>query len=216
MESTSIMNLKHLPAFTGMVISSLIIMLWGSVVSATEEARYQVIESHDTIELRDYLPMIVAETQTTGDRETAIKAGFRIIADYIFGNNQPERKVEMTAPVIQQASQKIPMTAPVLQQSDNGRWDVRFVMPASFTMATLPRPNNPLVTLRQISAHRYAVIRFSGWASTDSLKEETDTLMAFVRARQLNMQSSPIYGFYDPPWTLPFLRRNEVMVEVAR
>lgn len=213
MKSTSMMNVKRLPAFTGLFIFS--IMLWGSAVSATEEARYQVIESHDAIELRDYAPMIVAETQTTGDRETAIKTGFRIIADYIFGNNQVERKVEMTAPVIQQASEKIPMTAPVLQQSDNGRWDVRFVMPAGFSMATLPRPNNPQVTLRQVSARRYAVIRFSGWASTDSIREETDTLMAFVRARQFNILSSPIYAFYDPPWTLPFLRRNEVMVEIA-
>jgi hypothetical protein len=188
--------------------------LWGPIVSNVEQPKYQVVESSGNIEIRDYTPMIVAEAEVSGDRPDAIGKGFRIIADYIFGNNTTAQKVPMTAPVTQQGSEKIAMTAPVTQQGDGNIWRVRFVMPSSYTIETLPKPNNPAVKLKEIGAKRYAVIRFSGMAGEDSLKRRTEELNAFISAKNLTPLSAPTYAFYNPPWTLPFLRRNEVMVEI--
>jgi len=209
------MRMKHI---WWMVVGVLVLgaALWGPIVSNVEQPKYEVVESDDSIEIRDYAPMIVAEAEISGERDKAIREGFRTVADYIFGNNSSAQKVSMTAPVTQQASEKFPMTAPVTQQGDGYTWQVRFVMPASYTMETLPKPKNPAVKLKEIEAKRFAVIRFSGMAGEESLKRRTDELKEFIRARNLNPLSAPTYAFYNPPWTLPFLRRNEVMLEIAR
>ncbi|MDH5514872.1 MAG: heme-binding protein [Gammaproteobacteria bacterium] len=191
-------------------------LLWGPIMSNVEQARYDVFETHGAIEIRDYAPMIVAEVSVTGDREKAISDGFRLIADYIFGNNISSQEVAMTAPVIQQPSEKIAMTAPVIQQGDKGLWVVRFVMPSAYTMQTLPKPNNSEVVLKQIAGKRYAVIRFSGLARTKSLEAHTNELEAFILENNLQTVSKPTYAFFNPPWTLPLLRRNEVMIEINR
>lgn len=190
---------------------------WGPIVSSNvEQAKYEVVESKGDIQIRDYAPMIVAEAEVSGDRKEAINQGFRTIADYIFGNNAPKQNVAMTAPVIQQPSEKIAMTAPVTQEGAAGSWRVRFVMPANYTMDTLPKPNNDAVKLLNIPGKRFAVIRFSGMASEDSLKEHTDELNAFIMDKKLKPLSQATYAFFNPPWTLPFLRRNEVMIEIAK
>jgi effector-binding domain-containing protein len=199
---------------TGVVILAAI--LWGPIVSNVEQAKYDVVETHGSIEIRDYAPMIVAEVSVPGDREKAISDGFRMIADYIFGNNISSQKVAMTAPVIQQPSEKIAMTAPVTQQSGEGDWVVRFVMPSDYTMQTLPKPNNPDVSLKEIAERRFAVIRFSGLAKSKSLEKQTKELEAFIQSHNLQAISGAIYAFFNPPWTLPFLRRNEVMTEINR
>jgi DNA gyrase inhibitor GyrI len=189
---------------------------WGPIVSNVEQPKYETVETADKIEIRDYAPIIVAETDVSGERRTAIGEGFRTIAGYIFGNNLSSQKVPMTAPVTQQASEKIAMTAPVTQQGDGETWHVRFVMPANYTMDTLPKPKNPAVKIKEIAAKRFAVIRFSGWAGEESLKRRTDELDAFISAKNLHPVSAPTYAYYNPPWTLPFFRRNEVMIEIAR
>jgi len=192
------------------------VVAWGPMASNVEQAKYTVVESHDALEIRDYEPMIVAEAEVSGERKEAINQGFRIIADYIFGNNAPKQNVAMTAPVIQQPAEKIAMTAPVTQESAGNSWKVRFVMPASYTMDTLPKPNNDEVKLEKVPGKRFAVIRFSGMAAEESLKERTDELNAFIKDKNLNALSQPTYAFFNPPWTLPFLKRNEVMVEIAK
>jgi DNA gyrase inhibitor GyrI len=191
-------------------------LLTGPIMSNVELAKYDVSETHGAIEIRDYAPMIVAEVSVSGDRKKAIGDGFRLIADYIFGNNISSQKVAMTAPVIQQPSEKIAMTAPVTQQGGEGLWQVRFVMPSSHTMESLPKPNSPDVVLKEVAGKRFAVIRFSGRAKTKSLEERTKDLQAFIENRKLQAMSKPTYAFFNPPWTLPFLRRNEVMIEIER
>ena len=200
------------------IIPALIIIgaaTWSQTVSNVEQAKYQVVSSQGDIEVRLYPPMIVAEAEVTGDRKEAMSEGFRIIADYIFGNNISNKSVAMTAPVVQQQSEKIAMTTPVTQEGDRGQWKVRFVMPSSYTMATLPKPNSDVVKLVEMPGKRFAVIRFSGTAGEASLKNHTDELNNFITAQKLNALSPPSYAFYNPPWTLPFLRRNEVMIEVT-
>lgn len=189
--------------------------IWGPIVSNVEQARYQIVDRNDNTEIREYPSTIVTETEVSGERNEAISQGFRTIADYIFGNNTSAQKVAMTAPVTQQRVEELAMTAPVTQQGDGLTWRVRFFMPAGFTIETLPRLNNPSVKLKKLSGKRFAVIRFSGVANQESLKLHTEELNRFVRGKHLNALSSPAYAFYNPPWTLPFLRRNEVMVEIA-
>ena len=192
------------------------VVLSGNIMSNVEQAKYEVIEKQDNIEIRDYAPMIIAEVEVEGNRKEAINKGFRLIADFIFGNNAPAQKVAMTAPVLQQTSEKIAMTAPVTQQGDGNSWKVRFIMPANYTMASLPKPNNNLVQLHEVESKRFAAIRFSGKARDESLKEQTDKLNNFIAAKKLTAKGAPIYAFFNPPWTLPFCRRNEVMIEITK
>ena len=172
-----------------------------TIMSKTEQAPYRVVESHGAIELRDYPKLIVAETEVTGERKQAIQTGFRAIAGYIFGGNQ--------------TSEKIAMTAPVLQGPVGDRWKVRFVMPGGKNLTNLPKPADARVSLMELPAARFAVIRFSGTAGEESITKNTEQLLDFLRSQQLGSIGSPVYAFYNPPWTLPFLRRNEVMVQVA-
>jgi hypothetical protein len=172
------------------------------------------------IEIRDYQPMIAAEVEVSGARKEAINQGFRLIADYIFGNNEPKAKIAMTTPVIQQAEgkasgEKIAMTAPVIQQGDGQRWKVQFIMPAEYTLETLPKPVNPEVKLKPIAGKKMVVIRFSGSTGDDvKMDAKRAELMAYVKANNLKTLGEPLMAFYDPPWTLPFLRRNEIMQEI--
>jgi effector-binding domain-containing protein len=189
--------------------------MWGIIASNVEQARYEVVQTQKDIEIRDYAPMIVAEVAVTGTREESIKKGFRVIADYIFGNNTASKKVSMTAPVIQQEAEKMAMTAPVMQQPDGEEWRVRFVMPAGYSMETLPKPINNAVNLKSMESRRFAVVRFSGFGTDSRLKQKTVALTEYIQKNNLVVISSPIYAFYNPPWTLPFFRRNEIMVEIG-
>lgn len=186
----------------------------GPLVSNVEQAKYELMESQDKIEIRNYSPMIVAEVEVSGERKEAINKGFRLIADYIFGNNTTKENVAMTSPVIQETSQKIAMTSPVTQEGTEGKWKVRFVMPASYTIDNLPKPNNTEVNLKNIPNKYFVVIRFSGLASQENLKENTDLLNAFIKEKNFKPISNETYAFYNPPWTIPILRRNEVMIEI--
>ncbi len=190
--------------------------LSGPVMSNVEQPKYRVVETRGAIEVREYPALIAAEVEVGGERDAAINAGFRALADYIFGNNEAARQVATNVPATAQpASEKIAMTAPVTQQASGGGWVVRFIMPAQYTLQTLPRPRNVAVKLRELPAQRLAVIRFSGRATAEALQRETAELQAFVEERHWHALAAPTYAFYNPPWTLPFLRRNEVMIAVS-
>lgn len=188
--------------------------LAGKIMSIVEQPDYELITSKENIEIRDYPPMILAEVEVSGERKEAISAGFKILADYIFGNNTSNKKMEMTAPVTNELNEKIAMTAPVLQEKRMDKWKVRFVMPKKYSLETLPKPNSKDVSLIALPARRFAVIRFSGLADNESIKLHTDELEAYIIAGKLKPIGGTVLAFYNPPWTLPFLRRNEVMIEL--
>lgn len=196
----------------------LLIVLFSGIAMAIEEPKYSVVEQSGDIELRVYVPKIIAETVVAGDMDTASRAGFKLIADYIFGNNISQsgsnEKISMTAPVsMEPTSEKIQMTAPVSMEEKNGQWRVDFVMPSQYTLATLPKPNNPKVTLRTVPEIHYAVIRFSGLAGETKVAQKTTALLDWLKTKQLTPIGTPVLARYNPPWTLPFLRRNEIMIE---
>jgi hypothetical protein len=187
----------------------------GPVLSRVEQPDYKVEKQDGSIEIRAYGPMIAAEAQVQGERKDAINQGFRLIAGYIFGKNEPQAKIEMTAPVEQQKSQKIAMTAPVTQQGEENSWTVRFIMPKSWSMQTLPAPSDPRVKLEPLPARRFLVVTFSGTARDDAIKSKTEELRQYAASHKLATVGEPVLAFYNPPWTLPMLRRNEIMLELA-
>lgn len=208
---------------------------------ATEEPKFQLLSQHDHIELRRYPAFVVAETFVEGDMDAASGKGFRAIADYIFGNNvavgsAPEKaseKIAMTAPVTMEpvaaASQKIAMTAPVameplpnagqadqMPQAMQGakRWRMHFVMPGNYTLSTLPKPKNPAVQLREVPSKTWAVLTYSGFNTEAGIQQRTDELVAWLAAQKIKTTGSPQLARYNPPWTLPMFRRNEIMLEI--
>ena len=189
-------------------------VLAGPVMSDVEKPDYKVIQSEQNIEIRQYDPMIIAEVEVDGKREDAIGDGFRLLADYIFGNNTVQQVISMTAPVQQKENQKIAMTAPVQQQSTGKSWRMSFVMPSKYSMDSLPVPNNNRVRLKEILTKKFVVIEFSGTNSKENVTEHENQLMNYIEANQIKINDSPKYAFYNPPWSLPFLRRNEVMIEI--
>ena len=202
---------------------------------AIEEPAFERLEKVENIEIRQYRPVIVAETFVDGDMGSASNDGFRLIADYIFGNNlsmrgaggKPSEKIAMTAPVSVEPiarSEKIAMTAPVNVEPQGDsvggvmhskRWRVQFSMPGEYSMATLPKPLNPAVTLREVPGKRYAVLVFSGFAGEEKVQQKTDELLVWLKGKDRRAIATPQLARYNPPWTLPFLRRNEILVEVA-
>ena len=188
---------------------------------ATEEPRFEILAKDGEFELRQYAAMVVAETLVSGNQDEASSRGFRVIAAYIFGDNKRAgagaEKIAMTAPVLlekQSVAQKIDMTAPVTMHKVGDQWRVHFVMPSQYKLADLPTPNNSAVTLREIPASKFAAIRFSGFAGEEKVAAKTKELTDRVIARGNAAINAPQLARYDPPWTLPFMRRNEVLVEV--
>ena len=188
---------------------------WGPIMSNVEKPDYVVTLSKNNIEIREYKPMITASVRVSGERKEAIRKGFRLVADYIFGNNAISTKIAMTAPVEQRESQKIATTAPVQQQLDGQSWEISFVMPKEYSINTLPTPKNSEVTLAEIASKQFVVIKFSGRNTDSNIEEYTNQLEKFAVDNSIQTIGSPKYAFYNPPWTLPFLRRNEVMLELA-
>lgn len=188
------------------------------VVMAVEEPKYSVLEKSPPFELRSYAPMIVAEVQVEGDLDEASGQGFRLIAAYIFGQNQVSEKIAMTTPVAVEEqtskSAKIAMTTPVNIESKAGQWMVSFVMPSEYTMDSLPKPLNSKVQLRQIPATKKAVISFSGFYDSQKVAEKTIELEGWMKTKNLQAISVSKFARYNPPWTLPFMRRNEIMFDV--
>ena len=187
-------------------------VLAGPVISNVEKPDYKIIQSEQNIEIRQYEPMIIAEVEVDGKREDAIRDGFRLIADYIFGNNTVEQNISMTAPV--QQKEKIAMSSPVQQQLAGKSWQISFVMPSEYSMESLPVPNNNRVRLKEILAKKFVVIEFSGSNSNENVIGHENQLMKYIKANQINIIGSPKYAFYNAPLTLPLLRRNEVMIEI--
>lgn len=182
---------------------------------AVEEPSYTTVLTDDAFQIRDYPALIVAEVAVTGEQREAASKGFRLLAGYIFGGNTRRQKIAMTAPVTQApVNEKIAMTAPVTQTKSAGAWIVRFTMPSAYTLDALPMPNDPRVHLRRVPAMRFAVLRFSGLAGELDVAAKGKELIAAAKARHLRATGPVTLAQYDPPWTLWFMRRNDVLIMI--
>ena len=178
----------------------------GSIVgvrNGTEEPPFTVERRVGGVEIRRYDSRIAAETTIDADEEKARNEGFRRLAGYIFGGNTTKTKIAMTAPV-------------AAQRGAGGEWVIRFFMPSEHSMDTLPMPKDDRVRLVRVPAERVAVLKFSGTASLEAIATRTDELLNTLRDNNIKTKGTPFSWFYDPPWTLPFRRRNEVVVSLGK
>lgn len=172
----------------------------GPIMSNVETPKYTVALSEGPIEIRQYAPMIVAEVVLKGHRTDVIGSGFRMLADYIFGNNA--------------AKKSISMTAPVQQMMCDDAWCISFVMPSAHRLENLPSPNNRDVKIKEIPQKTFITIQFSGTNANSTITKYENQLREYIKQHDVEIIGGPKYAFYNPPWTLPFMRRNEIMFEV--
>ena len=180
----------------------------GPIMSRVEQPKYEVVSRDGDYEIRAYAPMIIAQAEVQGARKPAIEEGFRIIGGYIFGANQAKAKIAMTAPVQQQAT----TPARARNETSSDRWSVSFVMPSNWSLDTLPPPVDSRIKLTPVPAQRMLALTFSGSYSDGILTEKTRELRDYAQQKGLTVSGAPLLAFYNPPWTLPMLRRNEVML----
>lgn len=188
--------------------------------SGYEQPRYKVVESlGEAIEIRAYQPRVAAEARVTNqDLDDGRDAAFRLLFDYITGSNKSAAKIAMTVPVEStDTSEIIAMTTPVESaRTGDDQVYMRFFLPAEFTPATAPTPSDDRVKIVDVPVQTVAVLRFSGLGGEDAVAEKKRALMGALSTTSWRPVSEAVVYYYDPPWTLPFFRRNEVVVAVAR
>lgn len=185
-----------------------------------DEPPHRVLVREDRFEIREYEAQILAEVDVRGSMSGASSRAFRPLAGYIFGGNTARTggsdEIAMTTPVTQTRSQDIAMTTPVTQTAAGADiWRVAFIMPPEWTMDSLPIPDDARVMLREQPARRMAAIRFSGGPSEQRFMRREAELRAWLDAQGEEVIGEPVYARYDPPWVPVFMRRNEVMIELA-
>ncbi len=198
-------------------LALILFLLYPGVTMAVSEPKYTIESKNENYEVRLYESTIVAETLVQEDFKEAANKAFRILADYIFGNNKSKLKIDMTAPVSQQlSSEKIAMTAPVSQIQDSRGYLVQFTMPDNYTIESLPEPNDPRVHLRQIGPRAIAVYSYSGsWSESRYVSKLADFTEALLK-NNVKTTGKPIFARFNSPFQLWFLRRNEIWLEIAR
>ncbi|MEI7688845.1 MAG: heme-binding protein [Candidatus Nomurabacteria bacterium] len=201
------------------LIIIVLITIWsifGHFSSRVEQAEYSVIKKSKGYEIREYPSHIIAQTIIGGSYEDAMNGGFRIIAGYIFGDNTKKESIAMTAPVKEQkfVSEKIAMTAPVSLNSLGNSRVVSFVMPKSYSLETLPVPNDSRVKLVKVPSKKMAALRFSWSRNSNRINKMEKKLLSFLSRDKIETINSPLYAGYNAPWTPPWMTRNEIMIEI--
>lgn len=184
----------------------------------TERQRYEVVERFPGFELRCYDAHLVAEVEVDGSFTDAANRAFGVLVGFISGRNSTRGKVAMTAPVVQEeASTRIAMTSPVVQEPGDqpGRFVVAFVMPAEFTLDTLPAPADPRIRIREIPTEMAAARSFTGRWSERIYQDQLAQLRSDVQRAGLQIIGAPRFARFDPPWTPWFKRHNEVVLPVS-
>ncbi len=184
-------------------------------IRTAEQPSYQLLHSDSAFEIRQYPVLVVAETTIAGDYQTGSREGFQRLASYIFGNNRRQQQITMTAPVVQEPlTETLSMTAPVIQQNSGGVWMMAFVLPKEITLANAPLPLDSEVVIKELPAKKIAVSRYSGRLSAERIAEKSAALQKWLAEHDYKVISTARSAAYDPPWTLPFLRRNEIHIDI--
>lgn len=188
-------------------------------IRSEEEAQFQVLIEQGDFQLREYSTYVVAETFVESNFDKAGREAFGRLFSYISGENISDQKIAMTAPVIvdrnkENSGQKIAMTAPVITEKQTLGWRYYFVLPQELTLSTAPTPTNPEVLIKEVPSKKVASIEFTGLWDEDTFNEKASQLESWISENDLESISLPSFAGYDPPWTLPFLRRNEVLIDV--
>lgn len=204
----------------------------GAAFAHYEGPPYEVLKSDGKFELRSYKPRVVASVDVEGEYSQSMNKGFGILAGYIFGKNVSRSKVAMTSPVLvsgaetdaagaqkserQAEKEKIPMTAPVVVEGGTGgqAMTMRFFMPEKYSLSDLPTPVDERIKLSVLPQQTFVVVRFSGSWRQSEFDKQAEALQAYAAGAGLKTSGKPVSAFYNPPFTPPFLRRNEVLLPV--
>jgi hypothetical protein len=204
--------------FGGIVIG---LSLWvlGSylVVRNIEEPVYTVLEKKDGYEIREYAPYILAQTTVTGNYDEATNKGFRIIADYIFGNNTKKESIAMTTPVLEKeaSAEKIAMTVPVLEtESESNERTIAFVLPSKYTLEMLPTPTNSAVVFVEVPSRKVAALTFTWYATESRMQAKKELLKNLLERDAIIMSGKVETARYNPPLTMPLMLRNEILIPI--
>jgi len=185
---------------------------------ATEEPEFKLISEEGEFQIREYEPKIIAQVEVEGDFDEASSKGFKLLANYIFGNNLLDgisKKISMTTPVeMTPLAENLLMTSSIMDDQINNKWSINFVMPQEYSLDTLPKPNNSQVNIIEVPKEKYAVIVFSGLVRESSYAEKAELLSNYLEENSFKQQGAIKIARYNPPWTLPFFRRNELMVRI--
>lgn len=185
-------------------------------ISSVETLDYRVLEEDENFTIRQYDTYWVVRTTMPGDYRESTDKGFGLLFNYISGNNNQQEKISMTSPVLQrEQGEEIAMTSPVIQQKEGDGWVMEFVLPAKYSgESPPPQPMNPQVSVVQVDGFKAAVLRYSGNLREEKYQQKTTELLDMVNKRGLQTIGIPFSAGYNPPWTLPFLKRNEVLVKI--
>lgn len=178
--------------------------------------KYTVLKDEGKFQIRRYEPYIVAKTTVKGDYDEASGKAFRILAGYIFGKNEGKKEISMTSPVeMKKTSVNISMTTPVAIQKQNQGYTMAFSMPKKYSMETLPKPKDERVVFEKVPSRLVAAHRYSWFSSQDRNKEKAQELRAWASKLMVyKLNEDFVFAGYNPPWTLPFFRRNEVLIDL--
>lgn len=218
--------------YIALIVVVSLLGVWSAVSYFVERSvktpAYTVVEERQGYEIRLYEPYLTAQVQVSGTHEEALNEGFRILAAYIFGENTTKKDIAMTAPVLEREAEKISMTAPVTVKeneklamtapviervTDNGRV-VSFVMPAEYTVETLPKPNDSRVEIVPQGARKVAVLSFSWFRNGERVEKKQDELLSLLTRDQEVSVGVPEYAGYNAPLTAPWMTRNEILIEI--
>ena len=180
--------------------------------SGTEQLGYTVVDKEGSFEIREYDNFLVAETiMGESHSKDSSSNGFRKLFKYISGDNSivSSEKIEDEA-----SSMKIAMTAPVFMEPDRSQWKMSFVLPNKYNLQNVPIPNNSEVTVKEVKSKRMVVYTFSGNFDFENIEKQKGKLQDWVTKKNLKTKNGFSYAGYDPPWTVPSLRKNEILIEV--
>ena len=174
-----------------------------TIPGMAEEIEYNLIKKDGKIEIRKLEPVIQATVKIDAERQVAANQAFRLLFQYISGENE--------------TNQKIPMTSPVSQKTTpDQKWIISFYLPKSFSLSNTPFPTNSSVKIKKVESHKIAVIRFSGSSNQKNLDKHSKILLDYLKKGSVDHDPTPIYSFYNPPFIPPFLRRNEVAFRLLK
>jgi hypothetical protein len=182
-------------------------------IRTVEILNYQVLEKDGKFDIRQYEDYWVVRTEIDGEYRESTGEGFRLLFSYISGKNKQQEEIAMTGPVMQQEKgEKIAMTGPVIQQKKGKRWTMEFVLPSKYNKLQPPEPLDPKVSIVKVPGYRAAAISYSGNLGEEKYNTKTRELLDIVNLKGLQPIGEPFSAGYDPPWTIPFLKRNEVLI----
>ena len=168
-----------------------------------ETAEYKIISKHEGFEVRHYSDMVIATTKVQADYKNSTSSGFRRIASYIFGGNDKEMKIAMTAPVIADCPSE-----------GLKSYNIFFVMPKEHSMKDLPKANISEVSIQKESLGEVAVLSFGGWATESRSMSYQKKLSELLLKNKIETKGGFMVAQYNSPWALPMFRKNELMVRI--